>query len=70
MPIVHKPNMPYLTSGLRGEVRCTCGVLLVGFPIMPKQLSLPPMVEVVQALDKHLIGVLETQWVRQFYQEV
>lgn len=45
-------------------IRCTCGSLLVA-----STLGLIQRTDVETAFDKHLIGILEAQWVKQFYQE-
>jgi hypothetical protein len=47
----------------RAEIRCLCGALIYNGPLLgisPESLE--------SAYDKHMIGILEYAWVRQFYQ--
>ena len=65
MPITHIIGKPQVI-GLCIEHRCTCGVLLAIDSTSPTAIL---SFDIEAAFDKHLIGVLETQWVKQFYQE-
>ena len=55
---------PPCIIGLCSEVRCSCGVLLITW-----HTTTTSVLNVNDAFDQHLIGVLEAQWVKQFYQE-
>lgn len=61
----HSINDLFSIVGINIEYRCTCGVLLVSHPLIGTG---HPRMET--AFDQHMINVLETQWVHQFYQEV
>jgi len=68
MPIKHTINEIALVErplhmASRIEIRCTCGVL-----ILSSQLAVFTPENLDMAFDKHMIGILEYVWVRQFYQ--